>query len=201
MIRNFLYKKCCLFLCDLLVDNDEKQNSEFRNNLYRSLGFNIGKTVYISKKVDFICPENIYLKDYCCIGQYNQIQAFNTIEIGKYCHFATNVTMIAGSHNNDDFAPKSNQEIIIGPGCWFGAGVTVLGGVKIGKGCIIGAGSVVNKDIPDFSIVAGVPARIIKKREPSERIWHPAGYYNLSDLENTNCEYKSEANSFLQYIF
>ena len=48
--------------------------------------------------------------------------------------------------------------------CWIGAGVTILDGVKIGKGCVIGADTVVTKNIDDYCIVAGNPARIIKRR-------------------------------------
>nr|WP_257574927.1 acyltransferase [Shewanella algae] len=55
-------------------------------------------------------------------------------------------------------------KIFIGSDCWIGAKVTILSGVNVGDGCVIAAGSVVTKDIPPFSIVAGVPAKAIKKR-------------------------------------
>ena len=56
--------------------------------------------------------------------------------------------------------------ISIGEDCWFGGSVIVLPGVNIGRGCTVGAGSVVTKDIPDFTCVAGNPARFIRKIEP-----------------------------------
>lgn len=56
----------------------------------------------------------------------------------------------------------SRGPVTIGDGSWLGAGAMVLDGVTVGKGCIVGSGSVVTKDIPDFSVVAGVPAKIIK---------------------------------------
>ena len=52
--------------------------------------------------------------------------------------------------------------IIIGDNCWFGANVTVLQGVTIGNGCVIAAGSVVTKDVPDNAMIAGVPAAVKK---------------------------------------
>jgi acetyltransferase-like isoleucine patch superfamily enzyme len=58
-----------------------------------------------------------------------------------------------------------------------------LGGVKIGKGCIIGAGSLVNKNIPDFSIAVGVPAKRVKKREPAQKVLNPFGWYDISELD------------------
>ena len=61
------------------------------------------------------------------------------------------------------------KPIDIGEDCWFGGNVIVLPGVTIGRGVTVGAGSVVTKDVPAFHVVAGNPARIIKKIEPKER--------------------------------
>lgn len=55
--------------------------------------------------------------------------------------------------------------IVIGEDCWIGSNVTILGGVKIGNGCVIGAGSIVTKNIPDYSVAVGNPARVIKNRK------------------------------------
>ena len=57
---------------------------------------------------------------------------------------------------------------MIGEDCWFGGNVIVLPGVTIGRGVTVGAGSVVTKDVPDFTCVAGNPARFIRKIEPKE---------------------------------
>ncbi|MCI5149018.1 MAG: acyltransferase, partial [Candidatus Electrothrix sp. MAN1_4] len=58
----------------------------------------------------------------------------------------------------------SRGPIIIGEGSWIGASSTVLDGVRIGKGCVIGAGSVVSRDIPDYAVAVGIPARVMKTR-------------------------------------
>lgn len=62
----------------------------------------------------------------------------------------------------------TREGIIIEDDCWLGSGVKVLDGVTIGKGCVIGANSVVTKDIPPYSVAVGAPARVIKKRGEKE---------------------------------
>jgi acetyltransferase-like isoleucine patch superfamily enzyme len=64
--------------------------------------------------------------------------------------------------------PELGVPITVGEDCWFGGSVIVLPGVTIGRGVTIGAGSVVTKDVPAFHVVAGNPARIIRKIEPNK---------------------------------
>jgi len=71
-----------------------------------------------------------------------------------------------GSVYDDEYA----KPIVIGSGCWFASGVIVCGGVKVGKGCVIGAGSVVTRDIPDGVFAAGNPCRVIRKITPEDSI-------------------------------
>lgn len=61
-------------------------------------------------------------------------------------------------------SPKDLVKTSIGADCWIGAGANIVGGVTIGDGCVIGAGAVVTKDIEPYSIVVGIPGRVIKKR-------------------------------------
>jgi acetyltransferase-like isoleucine patch superfamily enzyme len=66
--------------------------------------------------------------------------------------------------------PWKSGEITVGNGVWVGVGVTIIFPVRIGENAIIGAGSVVTKDIPDNAIAAGVPAKVIKYRTEGQRI-------------------------------
>lgn len=101
------------------------------------------------------------------------------VKIGNYCSIAEKVVfLLSGEHNNKaistfPFVEKfcgekrvagSKGDIIVEDDVWIGYGTTVLSGVRIGKGVIVAAGSVVTKDIPAYTIVGGVPARIIKYR-------------------------------------
>ena len=78
--------------------------------------------------------------------------------------------MFAYNHGFDDINIPSIQQdyydadIIIGDDVWIGAGTIILAGVHIGNGCVIAAGAVVNKDVPDYAIVGGVPAKVLKYR-------------------------------------
>ena len=82
--------------------------------------------------------------------------------------FGPNVSLYSGCHpldpelRNGLKGPEFGKEIHIGEDCWIGGCAIILPGVKVGKGCVIGAGSVVTKDVPDYTVVAGNPARKIK---------------------------------------
>ncbi|MDY6927555.1 MAG: CatB-related O-acetyltransferase [Pseudomonadota bacterium] len=93
------------------------------------------------------------------------------VVIGNYTIIATEFSLLAGDHNYNRLGipvVHSGRPLLkqtyIGSDVWIGHRVTVMSGVTIGNGAIIAAGSVVTKDVPDCSIVAGVPAKILKYR-------------------------------------
>ncbi|MDZ8055412.1 MAG: DapH/DapD/GlmU-related protein [Aulosira sp. ZfuVER01] len=98
------------------------------------------------------------------------------IKIGKHCLIAAHTGIYANNHNFADPSEPIKYQgitckgIVIEDDCWLGHGVKVLDGVTIGRGSVIGAGAVVTKDIPPFSVAVGVPARVIKSRQPLETI-------------------------------
>lgn len=98
------------------------------------------------------------------------------VTIGHDVFFGPNISLLTPMHpldykernaQVDDRGQVYNLEygkpIKIGDNCWFGGNVTVIGGVTIGSGCVIGAGSVVTHDIPDHSLAAGNPCRVIRE--------------------------------------
>jgi acetyltransferase-like isoleucine patch superfamily enzyme len=92
------------------------------------------------------------------------------LEIGNDCLIASHVVFIPENHVFDrrDVAIReqggTRKGIRIGDDVWLATGAVVLDGVSIGRGAVIGAGSVVTKDIPDYAIAVGVPARVIGQR-------------------------------------
>jgi acetyltransferase-like isoleucine patch superfamily enzyme len=91
------------------------------------------------------------------------------ITVGSRTLVGPNVSFYSGTHPLDPLVrdgtrgPELGKEIHIGEDCWIGGNVSILPGVNIGRGSVVGAGSVVTKSVPDFTIVAGNPARVIRK--------------------------------------
>jgi acetyltransferase-like isoleucine patch superfamily enzyme len=104
------------------------------------------------------------------VGAYSFIGAQGGIKIGNDVIMGPRVSFHAENHKYDDsqkpirLQGESRRGIVVEDDCWIGAGSIILDGVKIGTGCIVAAGSIVTKDVPAYSIVAGSPARIIKHR-------------------------------------
>ena len=106
------------------------------------------------------------------IGCNTILSSGGGIEIGNSVLIAGNCYLGGGRYITDRLdIPMMSQglytkgPVVIGDDVWLGAGSIVLDGVRIGKGCIVGAGAVVTKDLPDYAIAAGVPAKVIKTRE------------------------------------
>ena len=102
------------------------------------------------------------------------------LTIGKMVVFGPNPTIITGDHrydvigsyiiDNHEKLPENDAPVVIEDDVWCGANVTILKGGTIGKGSIVAAGSVVTKSFPEYSIIVGVPAKLIKKRFTPEQI-------------------------------
>lgn len=105
------------------------------------------------------------------IGPYVCMAGPGHIKIGQDCMLAAHTGIYANNHRFDDPDRKICEQgltvagIVIEDDCWLGTGVKVLDGVTIGRGSVIGAGAVVTRDIPPFSVAVGVPAKVIAKRD------------------------------------
>jgi acetyltransferase-like isoleucine patch superfamily enzyme len=151
----------------------------FRYKLLNIIGINFKGPIYIDKHFDCYMPKNITIDVYTSLGHYNKIWAFNNVYIGPFVQTAIGLVIVSGSHSKTDFAPLKNQTVIIEGYNWIGANVTIIGGVRIGKGAIIAAGSLVNKNVEPNSIYGGIPAKLISYREPSDEIYTLFGKFNL----------------------
>ncbi len=128
--------------------------------------------------------EPAYIDANCKIGSYTYIGSYSNItkaEIGNYCSIGNNVVIGAGEHDInaistsafiydgiDWYEELTQKDCIIKNDVWIGTQSIIRRGVSVGNGAVIGANSFVNKDVPDFAVVAGSPAKIIKYRFSDE---------------------------------
>lgn len=114
------------------------------------------------------------------IGPHAVLYGIGGLTIGRDALIAGNTVIVPGNHIfSDPRVPIREQGIVtepvsIGDDVWIGAHVTVLAGVTIGNGAVIAAGAVVNRDVPAYVIVGGVPARVLKSRLEREKHLHLA---------------------------
>jgi len=129
-------------------------------------GILIGNGVFVGRGTILTCHNgDIVLEDNVNIGFNCVISSLSSIVIKKNHLMAAFCYLVGGDHESDRtdvpvlFQGRTSKGIMIDENVWLGAGVTVLDGVRIGRDCIIGAGAVVSKDVPEFFVAAGLPAK------------------------------------------
>lgn len=167
-----------------------------------------GTDLHVGKGSRLWAPKSLKIGSGVYIGKQVHIEA--NCEIGDYCLLANRVAIV-GRHDHDFSAvgypvrfapwigshrfasPYADEKAIIESDVWLGYGVIVLTGVTVGRGAIVAAGSVVVKDVPPYSICAGVPARVVGRRfsDPAMVQAHEqairTGKFSLSERGFDNC--------------
>ena len=149
-----------------------KKNIEIGNNTYIAYKTWLASVGLTGEKVPILKIGN-----HCAIGNFNHIFATKSIIIEDYVLTADKVFIADSLHGyKNPLIPIIQQPIqqtstvVIGEGSWLGENVCVIG-AKIGKHCVIGANAVVTKDIPDYSVAVGTPAKIIKQYDFKTEQW------------------------------
>ncbi len=141
-----------------------------RRYFYKFLFKKSGASFNITDNVIINFPENISIGNRVSLHQFSILDAKSEIIIGDNVAIGSHVNIITSNHifekNNMPIKDQglSSEKIVIGSNVWLGTRVTILKGVKIGNNSIIGANSLVNKNIPNDVIAVGSPCRVIKQR-------------------------------------
>jgi len=142
-----------------------KQFSPVRIFLLRLFGAKIGKACLVCADVKVWMPWNLEIGDYVAIGKGVEIYNFGKVSIGNQSLISQRSYLCTASHDyTHPHYPLIWKDIVIGSQCWVAAEVFISPGVKIGDGSVIGARSVVTKNIPAWQVCAGNPCVIIKQR-------------------------------------
>jgi acetyltransferase-like isoleucine patch superfamily enzyme len=113
----------------------------------------------------------IEMGDNCVVNQFSILYGHGGLAIGNDVVIAAHTVFIPANHAFADLnvpirlQDETRMGIQVGNDVWIGANATVLDGVRIGNGCVVGAGSVVTRDVPDYSVTVGTPAKVIKNRK------------------------------------
>lgn len=159
------------------------KNVTFKNpdTIHFGKGVGIGNNSYFLPLKSYAGIEYnpiIKIGNGCWIGIRNSFAAIDRIEIGSDVLFAGYVHITDHSHGYENInIPVRNQPliskgpVIIEDQCWLGFGCEILSGVHVGRHSIVGARAVVTRDVPSYSIVAGNPARVIKRYNFETKRW------------------------------
>lgn len=151
-------------------------SARLRAMVYRAFGWRFGPRTLLLGTLTFSAPEkaraNLSVGEGAVINAFVHIDATAPVEIGAGVGIGHHVVIITAGHEigPPEFraGPMVPQPVVIGPGAWISARVTILPGVRIGAGAVVTAGSVVRRDVPDNTVVAGVPARVARELTANE---------------------------------
>lgn len=153
--------------------------------------------------------ENIHLASNIRIARFATIYATNAkVFIGNHVGAAPYLSIMTGNHSIDhigafmfnlttnDKKEGEDKDVVLEDDLWIGIHVTILSGVRIGRGSILGAGSVVNKSVPPYSVVGGVPAKVLKFRMSIDQIIEHEKLMYSSELRFTREELENQRKNY-----
>lgn len=134
-------------------------------------GFRVGKDCEIAGNSNVTVGNNVNLGSHACI-----LATRAKLTLGDDVFFGPHVTIVTGDHRtdildrpmaavgDDEKLPENDQDVVLMGDNWVGTNAVILKGVTVGRGAVVASGAVVNKDVPDYSVVGGVPAKVIGNR-------------------------------------
>ena len=143
--------------------NHTLPNTEEYNDLLNELfGDNLGENSQIMAPISGAAFDRIKIGDNVFINSNSLLMARGGITIEDDVMVAANVQLLSNNHDEYDRQVLTCKPIHIKKGAWIGAGASILPGVTIGKYAIVGAGAIVTKDVGDYEVAVGIPAKVVK---------------------------------------
>lgn len=143
-------------------NHTEPMTEEYALILNELLDGNIGENSTITTPFAGAAFNNIKLGNNVFINSNCLAMARGGITIEDDVMIAGNVQLLSNNHDEYERQVLTCEEIVIKKGAWIGAGASILPGVTVGKYVIVGAGAIVTRDVPDYSVVVGIPAKVVK---------------------------------------
>ena len=153
--------KCCEQLL-FRLNHTMLHTEEYENILRELFGENLGEGSSISAPLHGACVNTMQIGRNVFINSNLLAMARGGITIEDHVMIAANVQLISNNHDPYDLQVLLCKPVLIREYAWIGAGATILPGVCVGRHAVVGAGSVVTKDVPDYAVAVGNPARVIK---------------------------------------
>ena len=160
-------------------NNTRPMDVERKDKLLTRLLGSRGKSIWMEAPIHFAYGSNTHMGDHVYANFNLTVVDDGECHIGNYVMFAPNVVISTTGHPlHPSFRDKGAQfslPVVIKDHVWIGSNVTIMPGVTIGENSVIGAGSVVTKDIPDNVVACGVPCRVMREINENDKIYYRPG--------------------------
>ncbi|MBQ6099604.1 MAG: hypothetical protein IJL02_07055 [Methanobrevibacter sp.] len=137
-------------------------SEEYNEVLKELFGDNLGENSMVVAPIAGAAFEHMKIGNNVFINSNSLLMARGGITVEDDVLMAANVQLLSNNHDEYDRQVLTCKPIHIKKGAWIGAGASILAGVTVGENAIVGAGAIVTKDVPDYAVVVGSPARVVK---------------------------------------
>jgi acetyltransferase-like isoleucine patch superfamily enzyme len=139
-------------------------------------GVRMGRDIVLKPGVEVLAPRNLMIGSHTNIGRYVHLDSRGGLTIGDNVNISDEVAIWTAEHDiqSPDFVMTTGP-VVIGARVWLGFRSIVLPGITLGEGCVVASAAVVTKDVPPFTVVAGIPAKVIgsRSRELTYQLGNP----------------------------